>query len=178
MLHWYVAMGLLKQHHYQQVMLARVRDIGLPHTLVCVVQRFLCVGHASVWYLCKDEADSALLRRLWFESNCMVISELFALGKSERSCSCSGCRSWDCICVLYAVCVGFFVSISISLCADSGGEVRVAIRGGGSKGRSAVWALLQFRVGRHNTLVAVVWDKRQFWLGSMRFCRNESLSFV
>ena len=158
--------------------LTRAQDIGLPQTLVCVVQRFLCVGHASVWYLCKDEADIALLRRLWFESNSMVISELFALGKSERSCSRSGCRSWDCVCGLYAVFVGFIVRISFSLSVDSGGEVRVGIRGGGSKGRSAVWALLQFRVGRHNTLVAVVLDKRQFWLGSMRFCRNESLSFL
>ena len=75
MLHWYVAMGLSKQHHLQQVMLARVRDIGLAQTLVRVVQRVLCVGHASVRYLCKDEGDNALLCGLWCESNSIVVSE-------------------------------------------------------------------------------------------------------
>ena len=75
MLHWYVAMGLSKQHHLQEVMLARVRDIGLAQTLVRVVQRVLSVGHASVRYLCKDAADTALLRRLWCESNSPVSTE-------------------------------------------------------------------------------------------------------
>ena len=75
MLHWYVAMGLSKQHHLQQVMLARVRDIGLAQTLVRVVQRVLCVGHASVRYLCKDEGDNALLCGLWCESNSIVVSK-------------------------------------------------------------------------------------------------------
>ena len=75
MLHWYVAMGLSKQHHYQQVMLARVRDIGLAQTLVSVVQRVLCVGHVSVRYMCKDETDNVLLSTLWCESNSTVVSE-------------------------------------------------------------------------------------------------------
>ena len=76
MLHWYVAMGLSKQHHYQQVMLARVRDIRLAQTLVSVVQGVLRVGHVSGWYMCKDEADNVLLEGLWCDSNPIVDYQL------------------------------------------------------------------------------------------------------
>ena len=75
MLHWYVASGFAKQHTLQEIMLARVRDIGLAQTLVCVVQRVLCVGHVSVRYLTENAADTALLRRLWCEQNSSVLPE-------------------------------------------------------------------------------------------------------
>ena len=41
MLHCHVAMGWVKQHQLQKVMLALVRDIGLAQTSVRVVQRVL-----------------------------------------------------------------------------------------------------------------------------------------
>ena len=75
MLHWHVAMGCVNQHHFQKVMLARVRDMGLAQTLVRVVHRVMCVGHVRVRCLCKDVADIALLHRLWCESNSLVRTE-------------------------------------------------------------------------------------------------------
>ena len=75
MLHWHVAMGCVNQHHFQKVMLARVRDMGLAQTLVRVVHRVMCVGHVRVRCLCKDVADIALLHRLWCESNSPVRTE-------------------------------------------------------------------------------------------------------
>ncbi len=77
MLHWHVAMGCVKQHHLQKVMLARVRDIALAQTLVRVVQRVLCVGHASVRYRCKDAADAEMLRWSWCEQYTSVRTEAF-----------------------------------------------------------------------------------------------------
>ena len=79
MLHWHVAMGCVNQHHFQKVMLARVRDMGLAQTLVRVVHRVMCVGHVSVRDLCRDAADFALLRWSWCEQNSPVSTEPLAL---------------------------------------------------------------------------------------------------
>ncbi len=111
MLHWYVASGFAKQHHLQEVMLARVRDIGLAQTLVRVVQRVLCVGHASVRYLCENAADTALLRRLWCEQNRserseslpLVTSDVLAAAKSVGA----GTPFVDCVPFLSTLLSGF-----------------------------------------------------------------------
>ncbi len=79
MLHWHVAMGCVNQHHFQKVMLARVRDMGLAQTLVRVVHRVMCVGHVRVRCLCKDVADIALLHGSWCESNSLVRTESLLL---------------------------------------------------------------------------------------------------
>ena len=137
MLHWYVAMGLSKQHHLQQVMLARVRDIGLAQTLVRVVQRVLCVGHASVRYLCKDEGDNALLCGLWCESNSIVVSESLPSVHSDVLAAVEHVRAGTALvdCMLFFV--GIIVWMSCSPFVGSGGEVCAAIRAGGSEGRSS-----------------------------------------
>ena len=83
MLHWYVAMGCVKQHHLQEVMLARVRDIALAQTLVRVVQRVLCVGHTSVRYLCKDAGVAEVLRWSWCEQYRSVRMEGLPLVSDE-----------------------------------------------------------------------------------------------
>ena len=83
MLHWYVASCFAKQHQLQEVMLCRVRDIGLAQTLVRVVQSVLCVEHASVRYLCKNVADTEFLRRLWCEQDTSVRLELLPLVTSD-----------------------------------------------------------------------------------------------
>ena len=79
MLHWHVAMGCVNQHHFQKVMLALVRDMGLAQTLVRLVHPVMCVGHVRVRCLCKDVADIALLHRLWCESNSLVRTESLLL---------------------------------------------------------------------------------------------------
>ena len=48
MLHWYVAMGLNKQHPMQQVMLCRVRDFQLAQVVVRVIKTRLHICHVSV----------------------------------------------------------------------------------------------------------------------------------
>ena len=82
MTHWYVASGFAKQHHLQEVMLARVRDIGLAQTLVRVVLKFLHVEHAGARYLCKDAAANSPLSALWCDTNNSVHIEPLPLVNS------------------------------------------------------------------------------------------------
>ena len=65
MLHWYVAMGLNKQHPMQQVMLCRVRDFQLAQVVVRVIQTHLHIRHVSVRPLNKDTGDCEVMENLW-----------------------------------------------------------------------------------------------------------------
>ena len=57
MLHWYVAMGLPKQHHAQKVMLCRVRDFALAQVVVDVIQKHLRIDNCSVRSNSKDKTQ-------------------------------------------------------------------------------------------------------------------------
>ena len=63
--HWYCAQGLDRQHHLQQAVLARVRDIRVAVIIVQVLQERLCIPHASVRAICKDETDRHVLLHAW-----------------------------------------------------------------------------------------------------------------
>ena len=68
MLHWYVAQGWSKQHHMQQVMLCRVRDLTLAQQVVHVLKKTLRIGHCSVRSLNTDNTECSTMLRLWNDS--------------------------------------------------------------------------------------------------------------
>ena len=77
--HWYCAQGLDRQHHLQQAVLARVRDLEVAAIIVQVLQERLLVKHGSVEAICKEATDRALLMQAW--SNVWTGSPLVALPK-------------------------------------------------------------------------------------------------
>ncbi len=63
--HWYCAQGLDRQHHLQQAVLARVRDLEVAAIIVRVLQDRLLIKHGSVEAICKEGTDRALLMQAW-----------------------------------------------------------------------------------------------------------------
>jgi len=69
MLHWYVAMGLNKQHPMQQVMLCRLRDFEMAKVVVDVIKTQLKIDHMSVRALSKNAEECGVMLKLWRSSS-------------------------------------------------------------------------------------------------------------
>ena len=105
MLHWYVAQGWSRQHHYQRVMLCRVRDFELAQVVVDVIKDSLRICHWSVRSLNKDEAECRKMRSLWdlsytHHSSQSIIPDIPSCKDDPTKAAKDGKRFDDCVAFL------------------------------------------------------------------------------
>ena len=135
MLHCHVAMGWVKQHQLQKVMLALVRDIGLAQTSVRVVQRVLLFWFLFFWKISRscDYASSRSFHcLLQFRFNLIDFLKPLPLLRRFR-------RSWRFCMIL------FFLFSPLSFCF---GPIRFWL---------ALWIVSEFRCCRYR--------RSDWWVG-------------